>query len=511
MSEQTAKKLERLNARNEVVKEQIRSSILQRWGDTDWNIRFPWWREPSEVRILMYADGDVRFVGLKYVKELLETRPYPNVSFKITTAHREGDSQATITNPVQLTQLNILADFDEIWLFGFNNLPKLTDDEVALVDKFMASPKLGGVLVTGDHFNLGQGLAGAIPRVGTMRLWTVDALGTNRHSSLEEGPDVNLTFDDEDQSDDRPQTIHYRRFPVEAPLGVRLQPHPVLCGPDGPIDVLPDHQHEGEAVAPQPQPGDPIWPTNAAGHQEHPFVIAWGDIKDPQVHYRQFGVISAYNGHTVDVGRIVADSSWHHWLDINLLGKDDQPPYNGFDATPEGQAILKKIDAYFLNCGVWLAPPQKQGEMRNAAWWSILWTDQIVESPPDAPFSYFGERATRALKQFASSCAVSEWVLGPVTFNNALSDWKLAQVSERSSLFNLSLEQYVAGGILRALMREVGPFNPEIRFPTEAPPDDRLELAINKGTAEALSSIESQLESEASHLLTVIAKNFRRN
>lgn len=39
----------------------------------------------------------------------------------------------------------------------------------------------------------------------------------------------------------------------------------------------------------------------------------------------------------VDVGRILADSTWHHWFDINLTGIAAPPsPYAGFDATLAG-------------------------------------------------------------------------------------------------------------------------------------------------------------------------------
>ncbi|MFP3646549.1 hypothetical protein [Paraburkholderia sp. SIMBA_054] len=209
---------------------------------------------------------------------------------------------------------------------------------------------------------------------GKMRLYPApDNLFPDWNTTLVEGPDPGATYDFDDQSDDTPQQIRYKRYIVGSRAGVilRTRPHPLLCGPDGPIDVLPDHQHEGEALAPIPVPGDPDWPTKA-GHQERPEVIAWGRIKDPNAtkHGQEIGVISAYDGHTVDVGRISADSTWHHWFDINLTGREPTPslpPYAGFDQTPAGQQVLKKLDAYFLNTGVWLAPPSRQFEMRFAA------------------------------------------------------------------------------------------------------------------------------------------------
>lgn len=510
MSTLPTEKLELLLLRQARMEELFQSSIRRRWGSSDWQLLFPWWREPTRVRILMYADGDVRFSELQYVKTLLESHAYFYVDFDITTAHREGDPLATIKIPVDFTDLDILDSFDEVWLFGFNSTPPLPKEEVDLINQFMAAPKCGGVLVTGDHSNLGQALAGSIPRAGKMRSWSIDATGPARHSTLEEGPDENLLFNDEDQSDDRPQKIRCTHFPFGSPLAfrTRLRPHPVLCGPDGPIDVLPDHQHEGEALAPEFKPGDPEWPANQDGYQEKPYVIACGETKDPEINCKKFGVVSAYNGHNVDVGRIVADSSWHHWLNTNLTGINVPPHYLGFEATPEGRAALKKIDTYFLNCGVWLAPPRQQQQMSNVAWWSVVWTDRTVEIPQDAPLWYFGEQALGALGRYASVCAVSDWALGSPTFKDELPRWKLQEGLEQFPLFNIAVEQYVAGGILNALMRKVGPFNPKLHFPLDAPEDEILEAAIESGTKMGLEALRTQLTEDAKILLALMTSSF---
>jgi hypothetical protein len=287
--------------------------------------------EAPQVRILIYADGIMRFTDFTRIRTLLESGSYPHISFKITNAHRDdsqNEKKRIDKGPVKLTDLNILDGYDEIWLFGSKGSQPLSDAEIDLLKEFMRAPKSGGVLVTGDHGPLGKGLAERIPRAGAMRRWDVEALGPNRHSSLVEGPDENSSFSAQDESDDRPQTIHYLRFPINAPAGVRLQPHPVLCGPDGPIDVLPDHEHEGEATAPAVNDDNvSIWPKNQDGsHQEQPIVIAWGDVTDPQILLKRFRVISVYNGHTVNIGRIIADSSWHHWDNSNLRGFESSRP-----------------------------------------------------------------------------------------------------------------------------------------------------------------------------------------
>jgi hypothetical protein len=453
---------------------------------------------------------------LFYIKELLERRAYFYVTFSVTTAHRQLQADPKTgpdKGPVKLTDLNILEDFDEIWFFGHNQtgVNPLEPQEHDLLNEFMATrkdgvPKQGGVLMAGDHQDLGFPLGGKVKRAGKMRSWSI-GIDENRHSTLEEGPESGKEFIDFVQSDDRPQKITNKHFAFGSFLGFKrdLRPHPVMCGPDGPIDVFPDHQHEGEALEPKTE-SDADWPTKN-GHREEPYVIATGETKDPHVTFSKFGLVSAYNGHNVDVGRIVADSSWHHWLDVNLLGTNS-PHYMGFDATPEGQAALKKIDAYFLNCGVWLAPPERQDEMRNAAWWSILWTDRIVELRADAPLWHLGEQAIAALGQHASRCAVTDWIFNSA-FNKRIPIPTLEKMFAEVQLSNLAFEQFIAGGILHQLMLQVGPSNPERPFPFEAPSDEELGRAIDDGVEEGINALKSQLESEAKFVSELAANNFQ--
>ncbi len=486
----------------------LQRSISDRWGIIDWDQRFKWWHSPSKVRILMYADSSVQFngggfLGLQYVYNLLKSRAYFYVDFQIDFAHRDGtDPSATIPGAQTLVSLDIVNKYDEVWFFGFNSTPNLSAAEVTLMDQFMAAPKFGGVLVTGDHAELGKGIAGQITRAGAMRLYPAPPnFAPTWNTTVEDGPDAGNTFDFNDQSDDVPQTIRYKRYPLGSFIALRrsYRPHPVLCGPDGPIDVFPDHQHEGEAIAPAVAPGDPAWPTKS-GHQELPEVIAWGRIKDPAAtkHGQEIGLVSAYNGHNVDVGRILADSTWHHWFDINLTGIAAPPsPYAGFDATVAGQAALKKIDAYFLNCGVWLAPPDRQTEMKNAAWWSILWTDQIIELSPKVPIWYLGEQAIDALGRRAPRCTVSEWILDWPIFKEKIPRWEWPMLAEKFHLIDVPFERYVAGGILKQLMEDVGPWHPKAAFPQKPAAAEAIRRAISVGIDHGLSELAKQLNGEA--------------
>jgi hypothetical protein len=231
-----------------------------------------------------------------------------------------------------------------------------------------------------------------------------------------------------------------------------------------------------------------------------PTVIAWGRIKDPAAtkHGQEIGLASAYDGHSVEVGRILADSTWHHWFDINLTGIQPLPsPYAGFDDTSAGQAALKQIDAYFLNCGVWLAPPDRQAAMRKFGWWLILWTDRIVELGKDVPIWRLGEEAIDALGRRASRCTVSEWILNVPVFKEKIPHWEWPRLIDRFQLVQIPFETYAAGGILRKLMEEVGPANGKSHFPREAPADDVLDRAMDAGVADGLDALRVQLSGEA--------------
>jgi hypothetical protein len=60
----------------------------------------------------------------------------------------------------------------------------------------------------------------------------------------------------------------------------------------------------------------------------------------------------------VNVGRIVTDSSFHHFLDLNLLGDPCSlvpAKKQGFNASAAGQAQLREISAFYVNMATWLA------------------------------------------------------------------------------------------------------------------------------------------------------------
>lgn len=330
----------------------------------------------------------------------------------VDTAHRSGDPDATIKVPFNFkTTLPDLGAYDEIWLIGYDgsnsggsgNLNFISEDEIVALATFMDNG--GGVLATGDHAGLGSLMCGRIPRVRQMRKWFHEddtdsriltgsprnwpGLGPTRADTLVMDKDDQWTFDN--QSDDIPQELRY-------PEGII---HPILYGSAGPIKTFPDHMHEGEALGfggitgpglrtpwildDKPQFASQIFtefPT-LNGHQELPTVIATGKVTgghqtliegnvrqcetnnfspdSSKTVDNEINILSVYDGHKVGVGRIVTDSSFHHYLDLNLTGDTCAPDgsikKSGFQSLA-GQTHLTAMKDYFLNLAIWLAGPR---------------------------------------------------------------------------------------------------------------------------------------------------------
>ena len=119
---------------------------------------------PATVRILFYADfpnayAGGGFDGLKQVIATLGFGHFYWVTFEWALANRGTDPSADADKQSKtLDQLN-LSSYDQVWFFGIRGLPSiLTTAETAALQAFMEQDK-GGVLVTGDHYDLGAAIA----------------------------------------------------------------------------------------------------------------------------------------------------------------------------------------------------------------------------------------------------------------------------------------------------------------------------------------------------------------
>ena len=294
-----------------------------------------------------------------------------------------------------------------------------------------------------------------------MRRWTTTAAsnvvpmavpqnsGPNRHDTLRKGDDAYYTFNDE--SDIYPMRLTLERKPLNSwsPFFAKSAPHPVMCGASGPIDIMPDHPHEGWVTGEADIPlglsfsfpgyaSKAEYPT-VGGHQEKPETIAMTQVRGDHTEGRggaggsdrnkgpanakTFGVVGAYDGHAVSVGRVVVDSTWHHWFDVNLTGRPTDggdlvnpvtaadPKAQGFLYNAAGQASLVRIQNYFRNVAMWIAAPASQNCMFSRATWNAVIRYPLNEQlSPLTPIWVLGDIARDAIGRRAGQCVITQWI-----------------------------------------------------------------------------------------------------
>jgi hypothetical protein len=270
--------------------------------------------------------------------------------------------------------------------------------------------------------------------------------GARRNDTNQAGHDVGSQFSD--QSDDVPQTLDLLLYSTTVNIiRAARYPHPLLCGRTGRIEVLPDHPHEGECQIPPDVTldfgGVPEYPLDSGGTRIMPEVIAWSRVpagnnargsKMATIGHI-FGAISAYDGHRAGVGRVVCDATWHHFINVNLIGileggrfdefinpGEDATKHDGFLSSAAGLAALNKIKNYFTNIGVWISTRASHSCFNWFAWWELVYADRIMEAAligPDVPLDqipastlmYIGVHARDAFGRRASQCQTLEWLI----------------------------------------------------------------------------------------------------
>ena len=74
---------------------------------------------------------------------------------------------------------------------------------------------------------------------------------------------------------------------------------------------------------------------------------------------KRFPVIGAYDGDDVGIGRVVVDSTWHHWFSYNLHGFREENP-----------SVYEGMQVYYRNVGLWLTTLPAWAEPN---WTSFSW------------------------------------------------------------------------------------------------------------------------------------------
>jgi hypothetical protein len=354
------------------------------------------------IRMLLVLDGD-RFnfgaqVAESFSISLLVSTLKASTSppIQVDTAHRRVDPAAMFQNFTFDATIPDLSVYDLIWIIGDEGINGglLFGNAISDIENFKLATFMnggGGVFATGDHDGIGSMICGLLPRVRSMRKWYAvgdpalpagypsnwPVVGVDRADTLRAEPDGNYYFDS--QSDQTPQ-----------PLTLSSPTHPVLQSPAGDISNFPDHMHEGDAIS-----GFPGFDFNGsvtfngqafveypmvAGGQERPQVIATGTViphktlteadypfggaDNETANAKTIGTLSAYNGFNAGVGRVLTDSSFHHYLDINLLGDPGGSLLGGADTrhgfnVPAAAALFNGMKSFYVNTAAWLARPVK--------------------------------------------------------------------------------------------------------------------------------------------------------
>jgi hypothetical protein len=341
----------------------------------------PWFTECTP-KILVVTDSlsfqPTASFGLTEFVATLRASPIHSMTPRVITALYNPSPSAVLTyDAINLHITNFKftdsthglrkSRYDVVFILSINggNGSFLASETGALdaITAFMQAG--GGVFATGDHEDLGAGMCTDIPRVRNMRYWTSgvpSAGGDDRlTTNLPGRGDVagsNDEYEFSDQSDQFPQRLFVNFRTTAGGIGAA---HPLLQVPasNRAIEVFPDHPHEGECVVPSnltTKLADGVtdeWPVAVVGGarvspEMAALTMSHGNAfpSKEAVTPRSFIAICAYDGQRANVGRVVTDATWHHFININI--KPGMSMLAGRDLTD--------IKQYYKNLAVWLMP-----------------------------------------------------------------------------------------------------------------------------------------------------------
>lgn len=252
---------------------------------------------------------------------------------EVTARNRETN---TLGNDEVLSRLDT-TDFDELWLFAVDTGDGLTVADCQGITRFRQ--RGGGILSTRDHQDLGSSLC-TLGGVGRAHFF---------HSKHQDPDETRRARDDQATTDISWPNYHSGSngdYQVVTPLEPLHELLRNASSPSGRIEYFPAHPHEGGVGVPE--------------EARTARVIATGKS---QVTKRPFNLIVAFereqDRHGNTLGRAVAESSFHHFVDYNW---DTSMGCPSFLAEPPGDRIIREpekledVKAYVRNLALWLAP-----------------------------------------------------------------------------------------------------------------------------------------------------------
>jgi hypothetical protein len=254
-----------------------------------------------------------------------------NSLYEVTTRDRELDAAGN--DPV-LSTLDT-SDFKELWLFAIDTGDGLTETDCQGITRFRQ--RGGGIMATRDHEDLGTSLC-TLGGIGRAHFF---------HSQNPEPDPSRHVPDDSDNTSISWPNYHsgangdYQRIGADPDHELLRNPGSAL----GVIEFFPAHPHEGAVGVPE--------------GEEHARLVAVGKS---QTTGRPFNLVVAFessnDNHGNRLGRGIADSSFHHFVDYNWdteMGCPSfltEPPGSGYKRHPEA---LQDIKTFVGNAARWLA------------------------------------------------------------------------------------------------------------------------------------------------------------
>jgi hypothetical protein len=228
-------------------------------------------------------------------------------------------------------------DFDELWLFAVDAGDGLTVADCQGITRFRQ--RGGGTLATRDHQDLGSSLC-TLGGVGRAHFF---------HSKHPDPDESRHARDDQDTKSISWPNYHSGRNGDYQRVSPVEPAHELLRGtrsPAGLIEYLPAHPHEGGVGVPEGEGGARVLATGVSSVTGRPFnlLVAFERADD---------------GHGNRLGRAVAESSFHHFVDYNWDTSKgcpsflEEPPGDQIKREPEK---LEDVKTYVRNLALWLAP-----------------------------------------------------------------------------------------------------------------------------------------------------------
>jgi hypothetical protein len=238
--------------------------------------------------------------------------------------------------------------------------------------------------------------------------------------------------------------------------------------------------------------------TNTEGNDSPTFR---GDPNDMNV-ARSFNAICVYDGSGVKVGRVLTQSSFHHFLDLNLTG-DALGVGNktlGF-TTPAGLPVLEGLQQYFRNVGWWLAEHRHYFlnltlYILQLPWWvKLLNPGGPVEEDPLLILEY-GKLMRQALARYGNGDLTVEFVRSTL-LDTGLEDlipaeaWRGSAGSPRAGRVSERLVEAALGGAAMTLMQM------QAAQPSRTAPLHEIQERMLFGIRTGIRSLGHAIRSEA--------------